>query len=204
MLGFLFINSQMLYLNDDIGSLDLDKALGQLSAQRREQALKFKHELGQRLCAAAYLLLCEGLRTEYGISELPILNYEEDGKPTLVNHPDIHFNLSHCKSAVVCALSSHPIGVDVEQIRRYNESLVRYTMNEQEIKMIEASDRPDVTFIRLWTMKEAKLKRLGTGIRKDMKDVLSPDDRFLTLVNTEKGYVISVSEAPETETVGNQ
>ena len=37
-----------------------------------------------------------------------------------------------------------------------------------------------------------------------MKDVLTPNDRFLTLVNTEKGYVISVSEAPEKETLGNQ
>ena len=194
----------MLYLNDDIGSLDLEKALGQLSAQRREQALKFKHELGQRQCAAAYLLLCEGLRTEYGIDSHPRLVYERDGKPLLADHPGIHFNMSHCKSAVVCALSDRPVGVDVEQIRNYNESLVRYTMNEQEIKLIEESVRPDVAFIRLWTMKEAKLKRLGSGIRKDMKDVLTPNDRFLTLVNTEKGYVISVSEAPEKETLGNQ
>ncbi len=185
----------MLYLNDDIDALDLDKALSQISAQRREQALKFKYELGQKLCAAAYLLLCEGLRTEYGITEKPLFSYLADGKPILAGHQGIHFNLSHCKNAAVCALSPHPIGVDVERIRSYHDSLVRYTMNEREIQMIEASERPDVTFIRLWTMKEAKLKLLGTGIQKDMKDILLPDDRFTTLVNLDKGYVISVTES---------
>ena len=182
----------MLYLNDDIGSLDLEKALGQLSAQRREQALKFKHELGQRLCAAAYLLLCEGLRTEYGIDSHPRLVYERDGKPLLADHPGIHFNMSHCKSAVVCALSDRPVGVDVEQIRNYNESLVRYTMNDAEVLQIEQAPHPATEFIRLWTMKEAVLKLSGEGIRDDLKGVLQGKDGFQTVVNQEKNYIYSI------------
>ena len=54
----------MVYLNDDIAHFDWESALPLLSAQRREQVLKFKHEQGRRTCAAAYLLLCEGLRKE--------------------------------------------------------------------------------------------------------------------------------------------
>ena len=57
----------MVYLNDDIAHFDWQSALPLLSAQRREQVLKFKYEQGRRTCAAAYLLLCEGLRKEYGI-----------------------------------------------------------------------------------------------------------------------------------------
>ena len=194
----------MIYLNDHIKDFDFDAALPLLSDERRQQALQFRHELGRKTCAAAYLLLREGLAKEYGITEKPCFDYGPHGKPVLRNHPDIHFNLSHCREAVVCALSDVPVGVDVEAVTHYKESVAHYTMNEQEIKLIENSVRPDVAFIRLWTMKEAKLKRIGSGIRKDMKDVLTPNDRFLTLVNTEKGYVISVSEAPEKETQENQ
>ena len=184
----------MIYINDDIASFDLTAAMPLLTQQRREQVLRFRHELGQKLCAAAFLLLCEGLREEYGITEPPLLSYHEDGKPFLADYPHIHFNMSHCQVAAVCALAPHPIGIDVERIRPFNESVVRYTMNEEELRQIEASSRPDIAFIRLWTMKEALLKLKGTGIKKDMKDVLTNDMRFTTVVNTSRGYVYTVSE----------
>ena len=46
--------------------------MGEISAQRREQALKFKFEQGQRLCVLAYQLLKQGLREMYGITESPV------------------------------------------------------------------------------------------------------------------------------------
>ncbi len=163
----------MLYLHDDIAGFDLETALPLLSEQRRQQTLAFKFELGRKTCAMAYLLLCEGLRKEYGITEPPVFAYGQHGKPFIVGHPDIHFNLSHCPEAVVCVLSDRPVGVDVESIRQYHESLVRYTMNPQEVEQIERAERPDVEFIRLWTMKEAVLKLSGQGITDNLKDVLT-------------------------------
>ena len=50
-----------IYINDDIANFDWQAALPLLSEQRREQCLRFKHELGRKTCAAAYLLLCEAL-----------------------------------------------------------------------------------------------------------------------------------------------
>ena len=121
----------MLYLNDDIAGFDFEAALPLLSDQRREQALKFKFELGRKTCAMAYLLLCEGLRKEYGITERPVFEYGEHGKPFIIGHPDIHFNVSHCREGVICVISDRPVGVDIESIREYTESLVRYTMNDR-------------------------------------------------------------------------
>ena len=185
----------MLYLNDDIAGFDFEAALPLLSEQRRKQALEFKFELGRKTCAAAYLLLREGLRKEYGITDKPIFEYGEHGKPTIVGHPEIHFNFSHCREAVVCFISDRPVGVDVESIREYKDSLVRYTMNAQEVEQIEHSERPNVAFIRLWTMKEAKLKLSGTGIIDDIKQVLDGTEHFLTVYNEEKGYIYSVLQA---------
>lgn len=182
----------MLYLNDDIAHFDFEAALPLLSEQRREQALKFKHEQGRKTCAAAYLLLCEGLRKEYGITEKPVFEYGEHGKPSIIGHPDIHFNLSHCREAAVCVVSDRPVGVDIESIRSYKDSLVRYTMNDVEIAQITQSSHPEEAFTRLWTMKEAVLKLSGEGLRNDMKSVLTGRERIETHINKEKNFIYSV------------
>lgn len=183
----------MIYLNDDIAGFDLERALPLLSDQRREQTLKFRYELGRKTSAMAYLLLCEGLRQEYGIMERPLFEYGEHGKPSIVGHPEIHFNLSHCREAVVCALSDHPVGIDVEAVRHYKESLARYTMNEEELRQILTAERPDVAFTRLWTMKEAVLKRTGEGLRNDLKNVLVNAPELTTVVSPDLRYVYSVT-----------
>lgn len=182
----------MIYLNDDIEHFDWQAALPLLSEQRREQCLKFKHEQGRKTCAAVYLLLCEGLRKEYGITELPVFEYGEHGKPSIVGHPEIFFNMSHCREAAICVLSDVPVGVDVESIRSYSESLARYTMSDAEMELIEKAERPDVEFIRLWTLKEAVLKRSGEGIRNDMKHVLDGLKVAKTEINEKKSYIFSV------------
>ena len=178
---------------EDIWAFDLEAALKEISEQRREQALKFRYELGQRLCVLAYLLLKKGLRETYGITDNPIFEYNEHGKPSIVGHPEIYFNLSHCKEAVVCVISDQPIGVDVESIREYKESLVRYTMNDEEIHEIESSENPAAAFIRLWTMKEATTKLIGTGISNDMKAVIDTTRYKYTTVNRQQ-YIYTVCE----------
>jgi len=180
-------------VSEEIWAFDLEAALGEISAQRREQALRFKHEQGQRLCVLAYLLLKKGLRETYGITENPVFEYNEHGKPSIVGHPDIYFNLSHCKEAAVCVISDHPVGVDVESIREYKESLVRYTMNDAEIREIESSDNPASAFIRLWTKKEATMKRVGTGISNDMKNVIDTTTYQYTTVDRGQ-YIYTVCE----------
>lgn len=186
----------MVYIDEHIDNFDLQAALDEISEQRRLQALRFKYERGQRTCVLAYLLLKRALREEYGITENPVFEYGEHGKPQIVGHPEIHFNLSHCREAVACAVSNRPIGIDVESVREFKESLVRYTMNADEIGEILSSERPEVSFIRLWTMKEARLKLTGEGITNDLKTVLSETDkkRYTTVECLQRGYIYTVCE----------
>ena len=186
----------MLYLNDHLEDLDLGLALAQLSEQRREQALRFSHDAGRRTCAAAYLLLCEALRREYGITDNPLFEYGEHGKPSIVGHPEIYFNLSHCREAVACVVADHPVGIDVECIREFRDSLVNFAMNIDEVVRIQAAECPDVEFIRLWTMKEARLKLTGEGITDDIKTALSAADhfRFTTVERLDRNYIYTVCE----------
>lgn len=184
-----------IYINDNLAQFELDEALPLLSVQRREQCLKFKYELGRKQCAAAYLLLCQGLREEHGITEPPIFAYGEHGKPMIVDHPDIHFNMSHCREAVICMLSNKPIGVDVETIHRYSESLARYTMSDEEMEQILQSDNPALVFTRLWTMKEAVLKLSGHGLTDNLKPVLSQfSGKLQTIAHPDLRYVYSIAD----------
>ncbi|MCR4919908.1 MAG: 4'-phosphopantetheinyl transferase superfamily protein [Prevotella sp.] len=163
----------MIYLSEDIYGFDLPSALTLVSEQRRQQALRFRHELGRRLCVLAYRLLQQGLSREYGIDVPPIFGYGPHGKPYILDHPEIHFSLSHCREAALCVLSDRPVGADVESIRSYSPSLLRHTMCRSEIGQIESSAEPERTFIRLWTMKEACLKLSGRGIVDTLPDVLA-------------------------------
>ena len=163
----------MIYINDRLYDFDLETALASISAQRREQALRFKHEQGRRECVAAYLLLKEGLQKEYGIVDNPIFEYEECGKPRIINHPDTYFNISHCREAAICVIDNVPIGVDIERIRPFKESLARHVLSDEEFRLVVSSPTPEIEFTKLWTQKEAVLKLTGEGIRSDLKDVLS-------------------------------
>ena len=180
-------------VSEEIWEFDLEAALRGISGQRREQALKFKYEQGQRLCVLAYQLLKEGLQKEYCITENPIFEYNEHGKPSIVGHPEIYFNLSHCKEAVICAISNQPIGVDVESIREFNDSLINYTMNDEEKVEIANSDTPAATFIRLWTMKEATSKLIGTGITHDVKSLIDTKKYKYTTVERQQ-YIYTICE----------
>lgn len=192
----------MIYINDDIYGFSAEKiaeCIENLPSQRREVALRFKHELGRRQCVLAYQLLCDGLEHEYGITDKPIFSYGEHGKPSIIGHEDIHFNLSHCKTAVACAISDKPIGIDIESIRPAKETVIRYAMNDDEVQQILTSPNPDLEFTRLWTMKESVLKLTGEGINDDMKNVLNTEKlKGISIENIMcDGYVYSVASYTE-------
>ena len=171
-------------------------ALQSISSQRREQALQFKFEQGQRLCVAAYMLLKQALREQEGILDNPIFEYGEHGKPSIVGHPELHFSLSHCKEAAVCVLSRRPVGIDVESIGRYSESVARYAMSDDEMQQIHQAGNPGLAFIRLWTMKESLLKLTGEGINDNMKETLknAKAEWFTTTERIDKNYLYTVCE----------
>lgn len=174
----------MIYYDDHIWDFDLQQALAEVSQQRREYALRYRQERDQRLCVAAYRLLQRVLRLEYGIDETPGFIYDPHGKPVLQGHPDIHFSLSHCHGAVACAVSDHPVGIDIETTGHYTIEVARQVMNDDEIRQIEASAQPAVTFTRLWTMKESLYKLTGDDNDGDIRHMLDkmPPVSFETIV----------------------
>ena len=174
-----------------VNEAEVQRMLPLVDEQRRNEALHYKHVFGQFTCLKSWLMLKELLKP-LGITDLK-MDFNEHGKPFLTHYRDVHFNLSHCKEAAICVISDRPVGVDVESVRSYNDSLVRYTMDDDEVREIEAAEDRAVAFIRLWTMKEAALKLEGTGISKDMKLVLRQKGfDFETVIDSKRRFIYSV------------
>ena len=163
-----------------------------VSDQRREEALKYKHLFGRFACLKSYVML-RGLLESIGRSHPFVFEKNEHGKPFLVDYPDVHFNISHCKAGIAVAVSDAPVGIDIERYRKVSDSLIRYTMNEEEQRIIAESDDPVRTFTEFWTKKEAVFKLRGTGITHDLHGLLDGDEVVETHFNEDKRYIYSIA-----------
>ncbi|KAL5717417.1 hypothetical protein ACHQM5_010422 [Ranunculus cassubicifolius] len=85
--------------------------------------------------------------------------------------PLLQFNLSHTASLIACGVTSNmAIGIDVEEKERKTMhnllSLARRYFSSDEIEYLNKitdSEIQSQEFIKLWTLKEAYVKALGTG-----------------------------------------
>ena len=171
---------------------EVQRMLPLVDEQRRNDALSYKHLFGQFACLKSWLMLKE-LLTPLGIKDLE-MDHNEHGKPFLAHHPEVHFNLSHCKNGIAVVVDFSPVGIDIESFRKSNIALVRRTMNPSEAEWIRSSSDPIEVFTQFWTKKEAVVKLRGTGIINDLYHVLDGEDyRLETHLNREKGYAWSVA-----------
>lgn len=152
-----------------------NELLPQLPAWRRAQAEKFKFHLGRVLCAKSFLMLKEGLANDFGITEEISFDYIHNDKPIIKEHPEIHFNLSHCKTGILCVIDDqNPVGCDIESLsHNIKNELISYCCNQDEQAEILRAESPQMVFIQLWTRKEAFIKYTGEGLKSDLKELLN-------------------------------
>src|SRR5690606_21211945 len=74
----------------------------------------------------------------------------------------------HSGDWLAIALATVPVGIDVEFPRRARDlpALARFTFSPEEIASLDGLDEAAYggAFHRLWTLKEARGKRLGEGL----------------------------------------
>ena len=190
----------MVYLNAHPELLNLEEALRSVGPQRRETALRYVREIDRRLSLAAFLLLQEALEKNYGITEPPVLSFGPCGKPFLRDYPDIHFNLSHCSCAALCAVGDTPVGCDVETVEEsLDMDLCNHCCSPQEKEYILSSARPELAFCTLWTRKEAFLKWTGEGLTDHLPELLSSPRaaavHFESHISPDASFVYTVCRA---------
>ncbi|WP_288447532.1 4'-phosphopantetheinyl transferase superfamily protein [uncultured Chryseobacterium sp.] len=141
----------------------LNKYLPAFSQEDRQNILRYRRWQDAQLSLLGKLLLQYGLRTHYNIAkaETGIL---PNRKPYLKNH-NVHFNISHSRELVVCAIAEYPLGIDIE----FNDPKVSYhdfkfQMTGHEFQEIDSSDNKTKEFFTCWTRKEAVIKAHGAGM----------------------------------------
>lgn len=103
-------------------------------------------------------------------------SYGANGKPSLAEHPALHFNLSHSGELAVLALSEDgEVGVDLESVRHRSQVLpvaLRFFADDEAAAVAQAEGAAQVAiFLRTWTRKEAVLKATGRGMGVDTRAI---------------------------------
>ncbi|RHX93799.1 hypothetical protein DLM76_12425 [Leptospira yasudae] len=97
------------------------------------------------------------------------VQFSEFGRPFVDGRVD--FNISHSQGIVGCAFSdAGRVGFDVEKIVKINSEDFLDFFSNSEIKKIQSSASPNLTFMQFWTKKEAILKLVGSGVN-DLADL---------------------------------
>ena len=117
-----------------------------------------------------------------------LLETDSDGKPFL-SGSDLHVSISHSAEAVVCAVSTDHVGIDIEKIRPVERKLVEYVCTERERAYVLKQDEGcDERFFEVWTAKEASYKHDGGAIPLRAIDTMTLQKQcFVT-----EGYCITV------------
>ena len=132
---------------------------------------RLEHDLGRAL-------LIKGLNDIYDLNYSAedadaLISAGPSGKPFLPDHPDIFFNITHASGLVACAFHDSPVGIDVELPGYFPEVLIGRALTESERSLLMSCSHDESLrqecFWRLWTLKEAYVKKSGIGVDSDLR-----------------------------------
>lgn len=181
----------------DISGSDIDYCRRMMSDTRRQRVDRLRFEKSRRQTVGGELLARRMIASRCGIAPESIsFSLTELGKPYAAELP-VEFSISHSGDFVLCALSDHPVGADIERIRDVSDRLVSYVCSEDEMRFLSENgileDERKRRFFRVWTAKEAYYKYIGTGIT-CLRDVntLAPDFQRKLKWFYYGGYAVSI------------
>ncbi|ADM69316.1 4'-phosphopantetheinyl transferase sfp [Paenibacillus polymyxa E681] len=149
-----------------------DSLVNQVSLEKQHKLDRFLHREDALRGLYADVLLrwlaCRQLKVSNASLQF---TYNVFGKPSLINAPAFHFNVSHSGKWVVCAIDDHPLGIDIEQLRPIDFEVGRvcFSDTEYDALMRQDADNRLSYFYDLWTLKESFVKAEGQGLTLPLK-----------------------------------
>ena len=134
------------------------------------RADRFHFERDRRRFMAGRGLLRQILASYLDLAPYAVrFNYTGNGKPYLLAHSELHFNVSHSAETLVVAVArDRQLGVDVEvlPLDAADHGVANLVFCRAERASLEAFDVTEYSriFARLWTRKEAYIKADGRGM----------------------------------------
>ncbi len=97
------------------------------------------HGTSRQQSFTASLLLDEAIRLCCPSVPRPLdIAANENGQPYLTAAPDVHFSLSHSAAWAVCAVSDHPVGVDIQQCRSFKPNIADRFFHPDEVQYLSS------------------------------------------------------------------
>jgi len=172
-----------------------------LSDDERETARRITVVEEQRTFVRSRAFLRKLLEAQTGVAA-PVWRFgaNEHGRPFIAlpeQHRGLHFNLSHTRSMTACVLAAQPeIGIDVENAAQPRDfpAIARgfFTPEEAQALAGVAGEEQRRLFYRFWTLKEAYIKAIGTGLS-------TPLDSFSFTFDPSRGVAFCACEDAHAE-----
>ncbi|MGT2924936.1 4'-phosphopantetheinyl transferase family protein [Streptococcus caviae] len=173
-------NIKILSINDisvEVYQLHLSLA----SSYKRERIDKFKNKDDKLRSIASDILIRQTVST---YKNIPIENVEiltnPFGKPYTPNCR-LEYSVSHSHQLSILGFGFHPIGVDIEKMEEIEfDAIFKQFGTDLEYANFKKSVYQKEYFYKIWTLKEAYFKCLGTGIT-DLQaiEIIIKDDQII-------------------------
>ncbi|HEY2492503.1 MAG TPA: 4'-phosphopantetheinyl transferase superfamily protein [Paenibacillus sp.] len=138
-----------------------------VSDERRKKSERYKFYNDRVRSVVSECLVRAVIGQRMDTVTVPIIfNVGPYGKPFVENIPELHFNISHSGTWVVCVVGSGPVGIDIEEIKPINTEVARLVFSDEEKATLEAiiGDEQLDYFYDIWTLKESYVKTIGMGL----------------------------------------
>ena len=169
---------------------ETDTFLRIMPPERRERLKRVPREDLRQEPLCAYAALYMAARALTGWKVLPVLSYSKYGKPAFRDYPDLQFNISHTRGAILVGLHDQPIGVDIERIRPVSERTMQ--------RIAGAATKQE--FFESWVRRESRSKWNGAGLGSLMeRESPAMKDERIVYLETFPNYVACIcthSDAP--------
>jgi 4'-phosphopantetheinyl transferase len=170
-----------------------------LSVQETERYERFHYDKDRHNYLVSHALLRHALSKYADVSasqwqftcnahgKPELSQYATPPDATLVKSDKLRFNLTHTEGLCACVMAiGGACGIDAENVRRKNslKAVAQRMFAEEEMAVLDESSDDCHRFYDFWTLREAYVKALGTGLAGSSKDYyfsLNPGRRTASL-----------------------
>ena len=174
-------------LSDD----EFKRALSKMDPEQKDRIIRFHFMEDRKRALVGVFLSKYAISKAFGL--LPDeIRFEKNkyGKPHVAGKKGVHYNISHSGDYVVCAVSSSPVGIDVQEIKGGSLDIADrfFSQEERDALAMCEGDAKRKLFYEIWSLKEAYIKCIGMGLSKPLDEfgIVKKDGEYKLCENGEE------------------
>ena len=179
-------------INSDYPKNEFERIIKFLDKEKQDKLRRLKFFEDALRTLAGEIIIRNIVKRKYNINfEDMIFKKNINGKPYIDNLKDFQYNISHSGKWVVCAISDDLIGIDIEKIKETNFKVAKRFFSKAEYEDLsnKVSGIKTEYFYDIWTLKEAYLKAIGTGLTVPLNSfTLKKENEEIYIKTKDKDY----------------